>query len=153
MKTFLVALIFSQSAFSIAYSSDTSCSPKESIATEYVQWKKSYQKLMNTFDGLSASERFDSSKDAIKVVLDKMLAFSESTAVPLPKATFSHAKGLLTEVEAGRIARLTAIPILKSSLKTLEVTMDEMIAKAQWKNPSCKFAAIDREFSKSVSRN
>lgn len=152
MKAFVAALVISQCALSTAHSSDTACSTKESIAVEYIQWKKGYQKLISTYDGLSSSERFDSSKDAIRSVLDRMREFSLKTTVPLPKDTYTQARGLLKEVEAGRIARMTAIPILRSSLKTLETSMDEMIVKAQWKNPACKFASIDREFAKSVSQ-
>lgn len=115
-----------------------SCKSKQNIAVEYIEWKRDYQNLVSTFDGLSSDERFDTSKDAIRTVLEKMRIFSKRTSVPLPQESYSKARALLRQVEAGNIARLTAIPILKSSLQALEKNMDEMLQKAEFGHPGCK---------------
>ncbi len=120
-----------------AHGSATSCSSKESIATEYREWKKGFQKFILDYDNINVGERFATSKDSLKIVLDKMKVLSEKTLIPMPETTVVHARGLLTEIEEGRMARTTALPILKSSLKKLETSMDEMIVKAQYHNPKC----------------
>lgn len=144
MRSFLVIIALSQCATQVTWATEvpkkTSCRSKQNIATEYIEWKRDYQNLVSTFDGLSNDERFDTSKDAIRTVLEKMRIFSKRTAIPLPKETYSQARALLKEVEAGSIARLSAIPILKSSLKALEKNMDEMLNKAQWEHPGCKIS-------------
>lgn len=99
------------------------------------------------YDNINTGEKFATSKDSLKDVLDKMKVLSEKTLIPMPETTVVHARGLLNEIEEGRMARTTALPILKSSLKKLESSMDEMIAKAQWKNPGCD---IDVKFSRSA---
>lgn len=135
MHTLLVFVMASFIGINSAHGS--SCAAKVHIVTEYIQWKKDYQMFLSRYDELSSSERFNQSKDSIKIALEKMKALSEKTLVPLPESTFVHAKGLLNEIEAGRMARTTAIPILKSSLKALETSMEEMITKAKWNNPTC----------------
>ncbi|MES2769001.1 MAG: hypothetical protein V4596_07640 [Bdellovibrionota bacterium] len=145
MKTLLTALMI-LFVFE-AHGSATSCSSKENIATEYREWKKGFQKFILDYDNINAGERFATSKDSLKIVLDKMKVLSEKTLIPMPETTVVHARGLLAEIEEGRMARTTALPILKSSLKKLETSMDEMIAKAQWKNPACH---IDVKISRNV---
>jgi hypothetical protein len=142
MKTFLIGLVLFGSVThnSVANAQGSSCSAKENIAAEYLEWQKSFHKFLSEYESLNASKRFEVSREALKNILVKMQIFSDRTSVPMPISTVSHAKGLLTEIEAGRMAHLTANPILKSSLKKLEDSMNEMISKAQWINPSCNFA-------------
>lgn len=135
MHAILVFVIMS--FIGINFAQGSGCAAKEHSITEYFQWKKGYQKFLSQYESLNSSERFEQSKDSMKVVLEKMRLLAEKTKVPLPQSTFIHAKELLSEIEAGRMARTTAIPILKSSLKTLESSMEEMIAKAKWINSSC----------------
>lgn len=142
MKELLVVFVTLVSSLSSLRANGSNCSAQESAATEYLEWKKNYQKFLSKYEDLNASEKLESSKESIKDVLDQMRILSEKTLIPMPEKTFIHAQGLLKEVEAGRMARTTALPILKSSLKTLESSMDEMMAKAQWKNPTCNLAKI-----------
>jgi hypothetical protein len=135
MQIFLVLVMTTFIGINSAHGS--SCAAKVHIVSEYIQWKKDYQKFLSRYDDMSSSERFKQGKKSIKVVLEKMQALAEKALIPLPESTFIHAKGLVNEIEAGRMARTTAIPILKSSLKALEASMEEMITKAQWRNPSC----------------
>lgn len=150
MKELLVVFVILIFGQNVAHSSSSSCKSKESIATEYLEWKKDYQKFLSKYEDLDASEKLQSSKESMKDVLDQMRTLSEKTLIPMPEKTFIHATGLLKEVEEGRMARTTALPILKSSLKTLESSMDEMMAKAQWKNPTCNLVSSTTkgEFSK-----
>ena len=141
MKAFIQSLIAIQLSSmihsSVALAEKSPCSIKESIVSEYYLWKKGYQKFLLEYEDLNTSKRFTFSKDAIKNVLLKIQSLSADTLIPLPESTVAHAKELVTEVEAGRIAKSIANPIMKSSLKKLEDSMDEMIDKAQWKNPTC----------------
>ncbi len=141
MKALLVVFFIFIFGPSIAQANGSNCRTKESIATEYLEWKKDYQKFLSKYEDLGASEKLESSKDSMKDVLSQMRELSEKTLIPMPEKTFIHATGLLKEVEEGRMARTTALPILKSSLKTLESSMDEMMAKAQWKNPTCNLVS------------
>lgn len=137
MKTILLIGIL-VSLYQPAESAQRSdCVMQEALTNEYIEWKRNFHKFLLDYETLNSSERFTTSKDSLKNILQKMQVFSDRTLVPVPQATYSHARGLLTEVEEKRMARTTALPIMKSSLQKLETTMDDMLAKAQWKHPNC----------------
>ena len=87
MKELLVVFVTLVSSLSSLRANGSNCTAQESAATEYLEWKKDYQKFLSKYEDLNASEKLESSKESIKDVLDQMSVLSEKTLILMPEKT------------------------------------------------------------------
>lgn len=116
------------------------CYGKEISAERYNAWKKDFEKYLSDYDSLNESARFDVSRKALKKIVVLTNNFSSESGVRAPVKLVTQSEQLLADLDSGNISPSSAIKVMKSGLIHFEDSMDDMIFRAQAKNPNCKIS-------------
>ncbi len=114
------------------------CFRLENSAKSYKAWKNDMQRFLTDYDSLNEKARFDVSQSALKKVVKLTKEFAKDSGLRAPDSLITQSEQLLSDVASGYTPPRAAMKVMKSGLIRFEDRMDDMIFRAQAKNPNCE---------------
>ena len=96
------------------------------------------QRFLRDYDSLNEKAQFEVSKSALKKIVELTKDFARDSGLRAPENLIEQSERLLIDVKAGYIPPRSAMKVMKSGFIHFEDKMDDMIFRAQAKNPNCE---------------